>query len=123
MKLIPIPKRSRELLAALRKNLCAEICLAIMSPNDRWKNFSDVYYALVSQTRLPWATYSKLTTYLAANGFVEKSSRTTNNRKSISLKLTPLGKDLVKMYVSLLGKGVEDLEPELERQKPGEVPT
>ena len=113
MKLIPVSKRSRELLAALGRSGCAEICLCIMSRKaEEWKNFSDVYYALVSQTRMPWATYSKLTGYLVSQGFIEKSRRIVNNRKAYYVRLTPSGRELVKMYVGLIGKSLEELEPE-----------
>jgi DNA-binding MarR family transcriptional regulator len=112
MKLIPVPRKSRELLTALGRKGCSEICLIIMSQKDEPKNFSEVYYALVSQSRMAWATYSKQVNYLADHGFIEKSTKTIDNRKSIFLRLTTTGRELVKMYVVLLGKRLEDLEPE-----------
>ena len=117
MKLIPVPKKTRELLGALGRTGCPDICLLIMSPKgDEWKNFSDVYYALVAQTRMPWATFSKLTDYLVARGFIEKTRKTVNNRKTNFVKLTALGRDLVKIYVELSGKRFEDLQSEQESQ-------
>lgn len=114
MKLFQIPKRDKQLLAALGRAGCPEICIIAMSKKDEWKNFSDVYYALVAQTRMPWATYSKLVDYLTTQDFIEKNDRIINNRKSVSLKLTPSGKELVKMYLTVVGRRMDDLEPETE---------
>lgn len=113
MKLIPIPKRSQELITALGRGGCPEICLAIMSPRqDEWKRSSEVYYAVSSQLRMPWASYSKLTQYLIEKDFIKQKRDTYNNRKVYFVKLTDLGRDLVKMYAALVGKSLQDLEPE-----------
>jgi DNA-binding MarR family transcriptional regulator len=86
-----------------------------MSPDrEQWRGFSDIYYRMVKQARLPWATYSKLANHLIDHGFVEKKTMIVNNRKAILIRLADKGRQLVKMYVSLYGKQLEDLEPEEE---------
>ena|SRR5208337_2230960 len=113
MKLIQIPKRYQEILTALGRAGCPEICLTIMSPKDREvKRSSEVYYSVASQLRMPWATYSKLTKYLTEKGFIEFNRATYNNRNVYFVKLTALGRDLVKMYIGGVGKTPEDLESE-----------
>ncbi|MGB9023183.1 MAG: hypothetical protein WCC94_07090 [Candidatus Bathyarchaeia archaeon] len=112
MKLLQVSQEFEVALEALGRKGCPEICLAIMSPQgDEWKNFSDVYYELVSQTRLPYATYSKLTNFLIDKGFIEKNTATIKNRKTILVRLTERGKELLKMYLTLQGWKLEDLEP------------
>ena len=73
---------------------------------------SDVYYDLVGQTRMPWATYAKLTNYLVDAGFLGKTKRAIGRRKINLVRLTSLGKELVKLYLDVLGKGVENLQAE-----------
>ena len=110
MNLIQVPKNFRAIFEALGRKGCPEICLAIMSPRgDEWRGFSDIYYGLVAQTRLPWATYAKLVDYLTEKGFVERTTRIVNNRKAIFVRLTDLGKELVKTYVTSQGKKLGDL--------------
>lgn len=110
MDLIAVPKNFQVIFEALGRKGCPDICLAIMSPKgDEWRGFSDVYYRLVAQTRLPWATYAKLIDYLIEKGFIEKTTRTVNNRKAIFLRLTDLGQELVKTYVTTQGKKIGDL--------------
>jgi predicted transcriptional regulator len=123
LKLLPLPPRFRVMMEALGRGSCADICLAIMSPSGEWRGFSDVYYVLVTQTRLPWATYSKLMGYLIAKGFVEKTTKTVNNRKAILVRLTDLGKELVKTYVTLQGRKLEDLKPEEVNSAEGRIET
>jgi DNA-binding MarR family transcriptional regulator len=109
--LLPIAPKFKKILAAIGRGYCADICLAIMSPRgDEWRRFSDIYYEIVAQRRLPWATYSKLVRYLIANKFVEKSERTVGNRKAVLVRLTDLGRELVKLYLALQGKQLEQLE-------------
>jgi hypothetical protein len=113
MKLIPIPEKTRELIAALGRAGCAQICLTIMSPKDReWKRSSEVYYTVSSQLRMPWATYSKLTKFLSERGFIDFNQAVYKNRKTYFARLTPLGRDFVAMYVGLGGKTLKDLEPD-----------
>jgi len=115
LKLLPVSEDVETFLETLGRRGSASISLAIMSPNEQeWRGFSDVYYRMVKQTRLPWATYSKLANHLIDEGFVEKKTTTVNNRKAILIRLTDRGRQLVKMYVSLYGKQLEDLEPEEE---------
>jgi hypothetical protein len=112
MKLIPMPEKSHKLMAAVGRPGCPQICLTIMSPKGDWKRSSEVYYTLSSQLRMPWASYSKLTKFLSDDGFIEFNQTVYNNRKTYFVRLTPLGRDLVAMYVSLGGKTMKDLEPE-----------
>lgn len=120
MKLLAMPKKQRTMLATLGRSGCAEICVAVMSPRgDEWKIMSDVYYDLTAQTRMPWATYAKLTNYLVDMGFLEKSKRTIGRRKINLIRLTSSGKELVKLYLKVLGKGVEDLQAEPEKPYSG----
>jgi len=110
MRLLPISNRFREILAAIGRGNCPDICLTIMSEGDEWKRYSDVYYTLVAHIRLPWATYSKLTKYLIEKGFIESQTRKDNKRKVILVRLTNKGKELVKMYVELQGRKLQELE-------------
>ena len=113
MKLIPMSEKTQELIAALGRAGCAQICLTIMSPKDReWKRSSDVYYTISKQFRMPWATYSKLTKFLNERGFIEFNQTMYKNRKTYFVRLTSLGRDLVEMYVNLGGKTLRDLEPD-----------
>ena len=106
-------KRSQELIMALGRAGCPQICLTIMSPKEsEWKRSSEVYYSVSSQLRMPWATYSKLTKFLSERGFIEFNKAIYNNRMTYFLRLTPLGRDLVAAYAGLGGKTLEDLEPE-----------
>jgi predicted transcriptional regulator len=114
LKLLPITRRDQELLMALGRKGCPEICVVVKSDKrDEWKIVSDVFYALKSQRPIPWATYAQLIEYLIENGFLEKSQRVVGRRKFNLVRLTPLGDDLVRLYVEgFLGKKVEDLTPE-----------
>jgi hypothetical protein len=107
------------MLAALGRSGCAEICVAVMSPTgSEWKIMSDVYYDLTGQTRMPWATYAKLTNYLVDTGFLVKTKRAIGRRKINLVRLTSSGKELVKLYLNVLGKGLKDLQAE---PKPREI--
>jgi hypothetical protein len=113
MKLIAIPEKTQELITALGRAGCPQICLTIMSSKDHeWKRSSEVYYTVSSQLRMPWATYSKLTKFLSERGFIEFNQAMYKNRKTYFVRLAPLGRDLVAMYVGLGGKTLKDLEPE-----------
>jgi len=61
---------------------------------------------------MPWATFSKLTDYMVSRGFIEKTKKTVNNRKANFVRLTALGRELVRMYVGLLGVELSELESE-----------
>jgi hypothetical protein len=113
MKLIPLSKRDRLLLATAGRKGCGDICLAAKSEKrGEWKIVSDVFHALESQRPQPWGTYAKLTGYLIDNGFLEKSERIVGRSKFNLIRLTSLGEELVKFYVEALHGKVEDLKPE-----------
>jgi len=102
LELLPIPKDAEIALEALGRKGCPDVCLVMSSPKpDEWKGFSDIYYELVKQTRLPWATYNKLIRYMVEQEFVEKNVTTVKNRKAILLRLTEQGRRLAKMYLTL----------------------
>lgn len=110
LKLVQVSQSHKTIFEALGRNGCPEICVSIRTAKNEWRGFSDVYYQLVAQTRLPWATYAKLANYLVEKGFVEKKTEPVKGRNAIFLRLTDLGQELVSTYMNAQGKTLADLK-------------
>jgi len=110
LKLLQVSEGQKKIFEAIGRNGCPEICVSIQTPGNEWRGFSDVYYQLVAQKRIPWATYAKLTNYLIENGFIEKKTAPVKGRDVIFLRLTELGQKLVTTYLKAQDKSLADLK-------------
>jgi DNA-binding MarR family transcriptional regulator len=111
LKLVQVSESHKKIFEALGRSGCPEICVSIQTPTNQWRGFSDIYYQLVAQKRMPWATYAKLTNYLIEKGFIEKKTEPVKGRDAIFLKLTDLGQKLVSTYLKAQDKSLADLKP------------